>query len=416
MTPNLRVLFVNPNRYRHPPVPPLGLELLTAVVREQGGSARLLDLCFAADPAEQLRKELELSRPEVVGFTVRNVDSVLFPGTEFFLPDIRDLVRIARHEYRCLTVAGGAGVGADPSAIRDFLQTDVVVEGPGEEPTLALLQRPADFRGSRAVLKGTAIPSSLNRDLSCAAYRPYLEAGGITGFRTHSGCSGNCIYCLEAQTPVSFRAREDVLRELKVLANSELTHLHLCDPEFNEQTDYCVDLLDLMVRENLGLKWALYMRPGFFSARMFEQLGRSGAYLVTLSVCSWKREDQYWTELGEMVRLGRDAGIRMVFDLLTGFPHERPDDLPRGLDRVRQAGPDEAVVNVHLRLYKPLPVTGLVIRDSSLHKHVTGTLVGPLLEPAFYHHVSPESLEAAIAGDPLFRVCGETKGVNYETA
>ena len=122
-----RVLLVNPNLYRHPPVPPIGLEHLSAHLKGKGYEARIVDLCFVEKPRDRLRRELEEFPAGTAGFTVRNIDSVLYPGTEFFLPAIRELVSIARNDYGCLTVVGGAGIGVAPSGLCELLGADVAV-------------------------------------------------------------------------------------------------------------------------------------------------------------------------------------------------------------------------------------------------------------------------------------------------
>ncbi len=409
-----KILLVNPNRYRDPPVPPIGLEHLSAHVKARGYECRMLDLCFVDDPTMVLNRELREYGPGVAGFSVRNVDSVLYPGTEYFLPAIRELLTLAGRDYGCLTVIGGAGVGAAPRALCDYLGADVAVEGPGEEVFARILENPEQFRGSRQVLRGEGMVSGSGRDLNGLDYRLYHDSGGVVGFRTHCGCSSACIYCLEAGTPVSFRNPADVVRELKTLTESGYLHFHLCDPEFNEDLPYCTSLLKMMVRENQGMKWALYMRPGTFSEEMFELLGRSGAYLVTLSVCSWKRDIDYWRNVKEMTGLGRDNGIRVVLDVMTGFPYETEDDLHILLDRVRWARTDQAMLNVNFRLYQNLPVTHLIRKDSNLTQYLSAPLKEPLLEPVFYNHVSHEMLIKGIGGDVLFGVSGETRGVNYQ--
>ena len=44
----MRILLVNPNRYRTPPTPPLALEYLQAAISRTRHESALLDLCFSA--------------------------------------------------------------------------------------------------------------------------------------------------------------------------------------------------------------------------------------------------------------------------------------------------------------------------------------------------------------------------------
>ena len=92
----MRVLLVNPNRYHAPPVPPLGLEHVAAALQGAGHDVGLLDLCFDADPVAVLEQRLASRPVDVVGFTIRNLDTALHPGTLCFLDAIKQLVAVPK--------------------------------------------------------------------------------------------------------------------------------------------------------------------------------------------------------------------------------------------------------------------------------------------------------------------------------
>jgi replicative DNA helicase Mcm len=81
----MRVLLINPNRFRTPPVPPLGLEYVAGSLIREGHQADIADLCFAEDMGAALDSAVSSTRPDLVGITVRNIDSVLYHTNEFFL-------------------------------------------------------------------------------------------------------------------------------------------------------------------------------------------------------------------------------------------------------------------------------------------------------------------------------------------
>jgi len=409
-----RILLVNPNCYQEPPVPPLGLEYLLPAVRSAGYEGRILDLCFSSNPDEAFRTELERYSPHAVGLTVRNVDSVLFPGTEFFLPRIRDLVRIAQDEFHMFSVIGGAALGAAPTSICHYVGADVAVVGPAEAVLPEVLFHKRELRGTGTIFQTDALTPYNERDISQTDYSSYLRTGAIAGFRTHCGCSRRCIYCLEAGSPSYFRRPVNVVLELATLVSRGLNHFHLCDPEFNEDLDYCINLLQLMEREKLGIRWTLYMRPDTYSGELFDRLAATGAYLITLSVCSWKRDTGYWNDVIRFVRGAQASGLRITMDLLTGFPYETKDSLINVLDFVRTARPNLVVINTFIRLYETLPITRIVRKDPWLSGHTAGDINGSLLEPVFYNHVPASLLEDLLHGEDNIKICGQNRGVNYQ--
>ena len=50
----MKVLLINPNRYKFPPAPPIGLEYLAACLEQKGHTAEILDLCFSENIYEEI--------------------------------------------------------------------------------------------------------------------------------------------------------------------------------------------------------------------------------------------------------------------------------------------------------------------------------------------------------------------------
>jgi radical SAM superfamily enzyme YgiQ (UPF0313 family) len=366
------VLFINPNRYQHPPVPPLAAEYLADALERKGVHCRLLDLCFSADPQRDISRAVEDASPDAVFMTIRNVDSVLWPGTEFFLPEIRSYVHAVRECSDAPVVIGGAGLKAAPEDILSFLGADIAVVGPGEGALDFLLDTDGLSRNRGKVIRADGADITLSERQSLCDSPAYENRQGIMGFRTHSGCSSGCAYCIEAGVKPSFRMIESVLGELRVLSGRGHTNLHLCDSEFNEDVSYCESLLEAMGDERLGLAWALYMQTGKYTERMFPLLARTGAYLITLTVDTLDNDDAYWRDVDRMIYLSKDNGIRMSVDLLTGFPDERMETTRHAIETLDRSGADEVVVNSVIRLYRGMRLTRKVMDDPGKKQYLMG--------------------------------------------
>ncbi len=411
-----RVLLVNPNRYRHPPVMPLGLEYLAHALQQNAFEVKIADLCFSEEPRRDLAEAIRDFPPDAVGLTIRNVDSVLYPDTEFFLPHIKALIDQVRALSQAPVIVGGAAMPADPEGILQFVGADLAVLGPGEGTLPAILNAGIPQPKQGTVIVGKAPASFCPKRRFGLDYGTYLDEGGLAGFETHKGCSSRCVYCMEGGTTVHHRERSDVICELKQLTDRGIDHLHLCDTEFNEDLEYCLALLEAWNKERLGLRWALYMKPGNNNARLFELLRESGAYLVTLSVDTFRKTKAYWSEIETMVARCKTAGIRLSIDLVTGFPHETETDLKRCLDFFQRISPDEIVVNVYLRLYRNLAISRLIESEPALQRHLLGSdgKNGASLTPVFYNHIPLELLRDLLGGNPRFRIAGAEKVVNYQ--
>src|SRR5512135_1093139 len=180
----MKVLLINPNTYKFPPVPPIGLEHVAGLVEESGHRAEILDLCFSDSPFSDIDKAVVEFRPDIVGISVRNVDTVLYQTNEFFLDEIRDIVSHIRKPCGLRVILGGSGIATDPEGVLEYLGADYAVSGPAEDCINELL---ADI--SRAENTDRKIRSRKYRyDIVCPRrtggidYRRYVEHGSIAGF------------------------------------------------------------------------------------------------------------------------------------------------------------------------------------------------------------------------------------------
>jgi radical SAM superfamily enzyme YgiQ (UPF0313 family) len=411
----MKILLVNPNRYHSPPVPPIGLEYVASSLADKGHAVELVDLCFSENTAQDIDKAVQTFRPDISGVTVRNVDTVLYHTNEFFLDEIKAVVARLKSEHGLKVMIGGAGVSADPEGILDYLNADIAVAGPAEETVHDVLDSIQDTRDSKRIFKGRYTwRGSCPRRTYRVDYKKYAAAGGVVGFETHKGCSSSCVFCLEANSRVSFKPAENVIGEIKGFVDNGYDHFHLCDAEFNENTDYAIEFCNSLKKARMEIRWAAYMKPADFNKSLFRLMKETGAYLITLSMDSWKKCPLYWSDYEKFVFGARSFGIKIAVDFLAGFPYETDDNLLEHFDTLRRPLPDSIGVNTYIRLYKKLQITSIIRKDKSLTSHLSGNTSGTNhITPVFYNHVTSEKLSSLIKGDPLFRIEGLEKGVNY---
>jgi radical SAM superfamily enzyme YgiQ (UPF0313 family) len=412
----MKVVLINPNRYQSPPVPPIGLERIAGALERGGHETKIVDLCFSCSPAKELDRVLDEVKPAVVGITVRNIDSVLYHTNEFFLDAIGEIIGHIKKRYGLKVIIGGSGVSANPEAVLGYLQADYAIAGPAEERINNLLEMIGTGRDPDKVLY-----REYRHDLSCPRntagidYKRYYEHGGTAGFETHKGCSSSCVYCLEANTNVSFRRSEDVIAEIRDFVEAGYRRFHLCDSEFNEDLDYCLDFCDALKKEGLDIDWAVYMKPSNLNKRLFRLMKECGVSLITLTVDSWKKCPLYYSDIEKVVFSARSNGLKVAVDFLTGFPYETEDTLLLYLDMFRRLQPDSVGINTYIRLYKSLQITKIIMKDPALKNNLMGDIEDTiLLKPVFYNQIGICRLKELIGGDEMFRIEGLEKAVNYQ--
>ena len=411
----MKVLLINPNRFRTPPAPPIGLEYLLAALDKGGHSTRLLDLCFSEDTYGDIDRAMEEFVPDVVGISVRNIDTVRFIDNEFFLDAIAAMVRHLKENYRVKVIIGGAALPADPEGIVEYTGADHGVMGPATHLIGGVLTALQQGALSSRVSRGyDHAYSPVPRCFSATDYQKYCREGGIAGFGTHSGCSSSCVYCIEADTPVAFRHPGDVVQEITAFTERGQHRFHLCDPEFNEDLDHALAFCAALKQSGVRISWAAYMKPANFNQKLFSLMRETGVYLITLAVDSFRKCPLYWTDTEKMIFSARNNGIRVIVDFLTGFPYEDEALLKWCLDFFRRLQPERVNINTYIRLYKSLKISLIIERDPALTTFLTGNAAdSSRIRPVFFNRVGNRRLEELIAGDDLFRIEGTERNVNY---
>jgi hypothetical protein len=156
------------------------------------------------------------------------------------------------------------------------------------------------------------------------------------------------------------------------------------------------------------------MKPANYNQKLFRLMRETGVYLITLTVDSFRKCPLYWDDIEKIVFGARTYGIRLAVDFLTGFPHENEDLLKWCLDFFRRLQPNKVNINTHIRLYRSLAISKIIMADETLKADLSAhTADDSLIRPVFYNHVNADRLRELIDGDELFRIEGSEQGVNY---
>jgi tryptophan 2-C-methyltransferase len=417
---NNTILLINPNRYRTPPVIPVGLEYVGASTARAGYDVRILDLCFEEKPVEAALEEVERLRPLLVGLTIRNLDSALFHNNVYFLPEIKTLIGCIRGKGVPVALGGISFTGMS-ARILDETTADYGIIGPGERafPRLAAEIKqggrpPRLTDGWKAGIDPDFVP----RRPFGIAYAPYMENGGIIGFATQYGCNENCAYCIEAGRKPIFRNPDAVIEEIATLSGQGFENFHLCDSEFNLDLNFSETFASKLADAALPINWAIYMKPVPWSEKLFLELKRSGANVITLSVDSFvlssEKPGYTFENLKTIIGICRDLGIRLAIDLLTGYPDEPIESTVATFEFFKSHRPDTVGVNAYFRVYPGTKFDSIISNRKELNVKLIRLNRESALGPVFYNHVPIEKLKELAGGDPLFKIEGFERTTNYE--
>ena len=407
---------------KSPPVIPIGLEYLATALEQNDHIVDILDLCFVSSPIEELEKLFDKDTYDIVGFTIRNIDTCHYFHNEFYLLEFKKLIDFIKKQEIPI-ILGGAGFSAMPNEILEYLQADFGIIGPGDiilPKFLDLWQKDKIttkiFDGWRDGIDNTLVHKRGDK----INYQQYISNEGIVGFSTHVGCLNQCPYCVEANTKVSFKKIDNIISELELLINQGYTHFHLCDSEFNSNLNFSIDFCDAIVNKSLPFKWTLYMQPTPYNEKLFYLLNKSNAYLITLIVDSDKiiqaLNNYSYEDLANFIDFCNNYNIDLAIDLLTGYPCETIESTKEMIEFFKENRPKTVGINYYYRIYKHTVLEKTVINNAALQQNLSRVYSEEdnFLKPIFFSQYEQKDIEDLITGDELFHIAGTTPGVNYQ--
>jgi len=104
----MNILLVYGNTYEYLSPQPIGMSLLTKPLRNAGHQVHVLDFMKVKNTDALLTVALEKHKPDLVGFSLRNIDSQKYQDTTDFIPDYVRWVKIASKTAH--TIIGGSAV------------------------------------------------------------------------------------------------------------------------------------------------------------------------------------------------------------------------------------------------------------------------------------------------------------------
>ncbi len=313
--PKILLVYANP-AITVTPVPPYGAERVAQCFRLSGCDVRLVAPWLEPQPLAAFKKALAWE-PDLVGFSIRNVDDALIVrtaegkgpiDTTFYLPQIRPLVQAAQAKQIPI-LAGGAALSSMPEGLLDYLGIRFGILGAAEDLI---------WRLGRAMVQGQPFPAALPEDPrildrqrpfagrqhgDAAAWRPppgptprmseYLKLCRSRDARVPvqlaAGCDRRCNFCVEASFhggQVRPRPVEEILAELQALRKAGIRRFWLTASELNvPDARHAIAVLRAIVAAGLRVDLAGFVQPAPVNDDFLDALEQAG---VDPSGLSWE--------------------------------------------------------------------------------------------------------------------------------
>ena len=373
----MRILLIAPNLCTDPyPVYPLGMSVIAGALTEAGHEVLQFDALVHGP--ENLPRTIRAFRPEAVGFSIRNLDTVNSRSAEKgFLKNAFRMIQVCREETDAPVFLGGPGYSLLPETILRLSGADRGIAGEGEHAVLELIRELEQGKTDGPKLRfGRPGPQS-------AAHYPddllayYHRETHILPIQTKRGCPFRCAYCtypaLEGGR-VRERGNDAVLDQLSELAaNWPDTMFYFVDATFNDPEKEYLSLLERMHERRIHVPFAAFLTPLNLSAADVARMRECGMIAAELGIDAATDEtlrglDKSFTfaEAERSARLLLESGIAVTANVMFGGPGETMETVRRGIAHLRALEPVHTLVFSGIRLFPGTPLCETARREGKI--------------------------------------------------
>ncbi len=368
----LKVLIFAVNREKFPdPVFPTGASYIAESVKKAGYETVIFDACFSEDVYKDLRETLIKEKPEVVGFSIRNVDNISFPIAENYLPYYKDCMKIARENSNATVVVGGSGFSIFPELYMEELKADFGIKGEGEFLFIELLRDIEKNNLPKEKLLYSPQIKDINFDdfpkRSGFDVDNYYKYSGCINIQTKRGCAFKCSYCtyplLEGNS-YRFRTAEKVVDEIEFWVNEKgIKHFFFVDNVFNHPENYSKSICLEIIKRNLKINWTGFFIPKIVDKEYLSVCKESGITSIdfgtdAFSETTLKGYDKFFTkdDIFESCRMSKEVGIKFNHSIIFGGPNETKETMDETIKNIDLTNPTSVIGFIGVRLYPHTPI------------------------------------------------------------
>jgi len=362
----MRILLVSTNTFRYLSPPPLGLAYLSAALKEHGHEPHVLDLMFESHPERSLRAALDDVVPNLVGFSIRNLDNQSMLELRSPLPAVRGLVAVARARA-VTTVLGGTAFTTMPAEMLEYMEADYGIAGEGETGLPRLAADLARGGGVSADIAGlvwrdhgtiranptviTGYAGERRADYASLDWRRYrrTHCPPAPGVVIKTGCPYSCAFCDARSTMGSrflLRDPQAIIEDIQLLRRShKVRSFFLIDHCFNSPLDHAKAVLAEIIRARLNVGFATTVGPvaGCYDDEFFRLFRRAGGTFAildadSLSATMLERYRKPFTvdDVFACARLARRNGLPITVSMLFGGPGETEQTVRETMCQLRK--------------------------------------------------------------------------------
>lgn len=292
-----KILLVNTNTEQMPyPVPPIGLSLLASKIENE------YNVCLydgVSQGAKGLSETIKDFTPDLIGFSIRNVDNIDSTNPYFYIDEIKkDFIQQAREVTKVPFILGGSGFSLYPQEILDYLQCEFGIIGEGEKSFPEFIHAffhnqsiseisgliTNNFKNEYQPLDSFEGFSKLDTRLN---FNHYVQRGAYS-IQTKRGCYHRCVYCtypiIEGK---NFRTREPekIVDEIEGVINRIGPQMfEFVDSTFNDPVGYAEKICEAIIKRGIKSRFrTMGINPAHTSDELFSLMRQAGFVQIDIT-------------------------------------------------------------------------------------------------------------------------------------
>ena len=281
---------------------PLGLAYLGGALKDV--ELTVIDPNAEEHPFEKVEKTIAKTNPDIIGLSLRNIDSAISSDVHSYFGVFEDLVALV-HKNRsdAKIVVGGTGFSIFPEQIMERLpEIDFGLFLEAEYSLPALLQNldnPKKVPGlyyrkdGKVHFTGKGCPVDFGaldappRELEGLNLEWYKKIPHSFGVQTKRGCAFRCAYCtypyLQGNS-CRLRSPKKVVDEIENLVNSHgIESVFFADTIFNYPFDHAREICLEIKKRKLSVKWSAWFKENYVNKQFLLEAQDAGCICFEFS-------------------------------------------------------------------------------------------------------------------------------------
>ncbi|MEE4241955.1 MAG: lipid biosynthesis B12-binding/radical SAM protein [Desulfopila sp.] len=385
-------LLISANLVKSPyPVYPIGVAYIMGALHECGHKADHCDI-LASQGYSELDTLLADNRYDIIGISIRNIDSASSTSTRVMVEDILEVIHHIRSRCTIPIVLGGPGFSIMPEKLMRYLGADYGIIGEGEIAFPQLIDKilRKERLSERLFSHHLAAYPDCRPLFTAGNTRYYVDHGGMLSVQTKRGCNYGCAYCsYPAIEGKRLRCRDpkEVVENIRELVQDyKARYIFFSDGVFNDPRDHYLQVAEALIKAGNTTPWCAFFRPQNLGKKEIQLMKRSGMAAMELgtdassdtTLAGLNKGFSFAEVVAANEAITRE-GVPCAHFILFGGPGETEETVHKGLANIARLDNCVVFTSIGLRILPGTKLYNLALAEELI------TPQTDIITPVYYY-------------------------------